>query len=1079
MHVIFISACQKRAIRRSRAILDSYALRAGERCWMSPMTTEGLQEVRAALARSATRQTSVACYQNDGRRRMKLLWIMGARGRFGPEGHFPAGYRRITTPVRVSEWVRHAGLAARLAGLLHDLGKYSLKFQEKLRGKAELADAVRHEWISLKLWQAVRSGMDWKTAWANVYTKRLEMFIGEREICNASRYGLASAQECVDALVSTHHGLFSSRLPCPEGRLVRENLPCPPDDALFTPWSEPEGSFWELAQRLDKRLSAAAVGMAGEAWIPYWRSVFLYARAALVFADHTVSALECPPNKDTSPAFANTHVAPDGRRLNQRLAEHLSRVSEKAADLVWRMANLVERPEASLTGLQPCSLEAVLRPADPESRFAWQNTAADALAEAREAYPTSGALVFNMAGTGSGKTRMNVRAACVLSRSDAPRFSIALNLRSLTLQTGRALQCQLGLSDSDLATVIGDDVTRKLFNASNIKEKENIAAPWSDDDGNPAETEALTSGGNWPLPAWLESFFPKPQERRIVGAPLLVSTIDYLIAAGEPHRQGHHVKALLRLMSADLVLDEIDSYDPESLVAVLRLVQWCAFFGRNVICSSATLSRPVAQAVEAAYASGAEMARALRHGKSACTDEEKPRSEAKTLYVLAFIDDALPPLIKAVPHVPEKGRAERAAALLALYDSRVSAQLEAIAALPVYRHAELLPMAEESVGTWMGAVTAGVQKLHARHALTDARSGVAYSFGLVRVANIATAVDVARHLAKELPQARVACYHANDWHIARFHKEKRLDFLLSRAEGDRHIVADHEIRAFLDEAVHEERPDVPFIVVATPVEEVGRDHDFDWAVLDVSSAQSLVQAAGRVNRHRLRPCGDAPNIAVPQFNWRHCRNSDRGEPRAPAFCWPGYEGKDKERYSIHDLAQILPWREGRLVITADVRLGEDCRLARRDDKAIAKRLFPYFGPETGEYSFVAEHSPAALLSEWVYNETPLRNRTGRTEMWRLGHDVERLGDVYEAFVYQGERRGTGGQWVERDERSFREVDALPNAWLWLDAETMRAQCEAVGVDEERALSAELVSYSDTDRWEYDKGFGIVRRPAAE
>lgn len=43
----------------------------------------------------------------------------------------------------------------------------------------------------------------------------------------------------------------------------------------------------------------------------------------------------------------------------------------------------------------------------------------------------------------------------------------------------------------------------------------------------------------------------------------------------------------------------------------------------------------------------------------------------------------------------------------------------------------------------------------------------------------------------------------------------------------------------------------------------------------------------------------------------------------------------------------------------------------------------------------------------------------------------------------------------------------------------RAQCEAVGVDEERALSAELVSYSDTDRWEYDKGFGIVRRPAAE
>ncbi len=44
MHVIFISACQKRAIRRSHAILDSYDMRAGEHCWISPMTTEGLQK---------------------------------------------------------------------------------------------------------------------------------------------------------------------------------------------------------------------------------------------------------------------------------------------------------------------------------------------------------------------------------------------------------------------------------------------------------------------------------------------------------------------------------------------------------------------------------------------------------------------------------------------------------------------------------------------------------------------------------------------------------------------------------------------------------------------------------------------------------------------------------------------------------------------------------------------------------------------------------------------------------------------------------------------------------------------------
>lgn len=1075
MHVIFISACQKRAIRRSRAILDSYALRAGDRCWMSPMTVEGLEEVRAALARSATRQTAVACYRNDGRRRMKLLWIVGSRGRFGPEGHFPVGRRRVAEPLGAPGWVRRAGLAARLAGLLHDLGKYSRKFQDKLRGKVDVADAVRHEWTSLRLWQAERSGADWEAAWKGIVPTPPAVFIGEREIRNASAYGLASAPECVDALVATHHGLFSSELPCLEGRLVRSPLPDPSRDPLFIPWSEPDPAFWERARRLHARLDFVTEGMAGKAWIPYWRAVFVYARAALVFADHTVSALECAPGGDAASAFANTCASPDGRRLNQPLADHLLRVSERAADVVWRIAGLAERPDASLCGLQPCSLEAVLCPAAPGSRFAWQNTAAEALSEAREAYPESGVLVFNMAGTGSGKTRMNVRAACALSRCPAPRISIALNLRSLTLQTGRALERQLGLSDGDLATVIGDAVTRKLFEASGAD-----GGAWSDEDGNPAEPEALTSGGVWPLPAWLESFFPKAQERRILGAPLLVSTIDYLIAAGEPHRQGHHVKALLRMMSADIVIDEVDGYDPAPLAAVLRLVQLGGLFGRNVVCSTATLSRPVARAVEAAYASGAEMARSLRRGGKNDSGAE-PEGGKPPLYVLAFLDDALPPLVKPMPAVPET---ERSGALLDLYDARVADQLEAVGRAPVYRLAELLPLAEQTPKAWMEAVIAGARNLHARHALTDARSGVAYSFGLVRVANIRTAVDTARRLAGALPHARVACYHANDWRIARFHKERRLDFLLSRAGGDGHILSDPEIRSLLDEAAREGRSDVPFIVVATPVEEVGRDHDFDWAVIDISSAQSLVQTAGRVNRHRLRPCGDAPNIAVPQFNWRHCYNQYKckdDQPK-PAFCWPGYEGGDvKDRYLIHDLAQILPWREGRFAVTAAVRLGDDCRLAKRDDRAIAKRLFRSFGPENNEEPpvFIADGTASKLLAQGIYDKTPLRDRAGRPEMWRLGRDPESLEDIHETFVYQGERRGAGGQWVERDERSFRVAEAMPNAWLWLDGEAMRAQCEAVGVDAERALAAELVAYDDKRLWEYDRGFGIARRSPTE
>ena len=40
MHVILICASEKRAIARTAAVLDAYALRIGDHTWQSPMTVE-------------------------------------------------------------------------------------------------------------------------------------------------------------------------------------------------------------------------------------------------------------------------------------------------------------------------------------------------------------------------------------------------------------------------------------------------------------------------------------------------------------------------------------------------------------------------------------------------------------------------------------------------------------------------------------------------------------------------------------------------------------------------------------------------------------------------------------------------------------------------------------------------------------------------------------------------------------------------------------------------------------------------------------------------------------------------------
>ena len=160
MHILLISQCEKKAIKRTNEVLDSYALRVGSRAWASPITLEGLQELHSALRNKATRQTAVACYQNDGRHSMKLLWIVGSRKAFNKDGIVPVKIRQenkikdIFTPT----WLRYACLLAKLAGYVHDIGKNSLYFQSKLRNASFAADSARHELISLGLFRGIIEG---------------------------------------------------------------------------------------------------------------------------------------------------------------------------------------------------------------------------------------------------------------------------------------------------------------------------------------------------------------------------------------------------------------------------------------------------------------------------------------------------------------------------------------------------------------------------------------------------------------------------------------------------------------------------------------------------------------------------------------------------------------------------------------------------------------------------------------------------------------------------------------------------------------------------------------------------------
>ena len=57
-------------------------------------------------------------------------------------------------------------------------------------------------------------------------------------------------------------------------------------------------------------------------------------------------------------------------------------------------------------------------------------------------------------------------------------------------------------------------------------------------------------------------------------------------------------------------------------------------------------------------------------------------------------------------------------------------------------------------------------------------------------------------------------------------------------------------------------------------------------VIEPSSAHSIVQTAGRINRHRLREVSQ-PNVAILQHNRRWLN----GKPGEPCFVWPGLESE--------------------------------------------------------------------------------------------------------------------------------------------------------------------------------------------
>lgn len=164
----------------------------------------------------------------------------------------------------------------------------------------------------------------------------------------------------------------------------------------------------------------------------------------------------------------------------------------------------------------------------------------------------------------------------------------------MTLQTGDAYRHDLGLSNDELAVLIGSKAIQELHQQQNAL-KNDVSHDELAQIGSESLEQLLDNEldyADMPQADFMDVLFPSHQAQRnkaFLYKPVLACTIDHMMAATETKRGGKYILPSLRLSSSDLVIDEVDDFGGQDLIAIARLIHLSAMLGRKVMISSATI----------------------------------------------------------------------------------------------------------------------------------------------------------------------------------------------------------------------------------------------------------------------------------------------------------------------------------------------------------------------------------------------------------------------------------------------------------------------------------------------------------
>ncbi len=1095
MIVTFVSQCEKKALLKTRRVLDAYANRIGNNVWQTIITEEGLQMVKKLLRSSASKNSAISCHWIRSRRRTDLLWVVGNRQKFNAEGHVPVNFTEseISEFMDSEKWQNLAIVqdAVTIAGLFHDFGKSTVLFQAKLKGNGKSNhEPIRHEWVSLRIFQAFvgsKTDEQWLNSLAEIDKNHQDTLFkdGVDVGKNNPLANLPPLAQLIGWLILSHHKL--PFVPTWKKNLCAQTTLHELRAKKVTPraaWFETElhvhwNSYHFKDENTQEFLSNNWVFHADG--LPYKSAKWRYramkaadkallnlkqiedqnvlhddlftshlARMALMLADHYYSAQEEVNPEWQSPhyaVFANTNRKTG--ELKQQLDEHLIGVAKSAFKIVQALPRL----ESSLLSLQNNSFLSSTK--IKNEKFAWQILAQKEAKKLSETSAQQGFFGINMASTGTGKTLANAKIMYALAdEKEDSRFTVALGLRTLTLQTGREYRKQLALTDEQLAIAVGGTASKILFeNEQNKHYAEEIFGSGSEsaedflDSG--IQLDYDLSGVEHALYEWTRH---NVRIEKLLQAPVLVCTIDHLIPATDGTKGGKQIGPMLRLLTSDLIIDEPDDFGLEDLPALCRLVYWAGMLGSRVLLSTATMPPDLAFAAFQAYQNGwAQYAKANVvnwNQKINCAwFDERTKSGALSQEIQDF---------KVFKSEHEKYVAKR---------------IEYLAASAVVKHkGKILENTQETddvYNDFSKTILQGALALHQHnHVQIDCKK---ISIGLVRMANINPLVAVAKALSQQLlpPDTHIhlCVYHSRYPLAVRSYLENQLDRALNRKENwppndIKKLVQDTQARQQI------------FIVLASPVAEVGRDHDYDWAIIEPSSMRSIIQIAGRVLRHRdIQPKQE--NVFLINQNMKQLKGRDL------CFSQPGFEvekmGLKLHKHQLNEVLQDKQYQHinaiERVVQPKDKHLEN---LVALEHKALLTQLF-------------TDTSSASLWwkeqAHWcgvLQHFQPFRKSKKDESLYLLVNDNGLLWQWKNEDVFPPKLGTLAGAGIEIQEES---IDLAPGISFWFDLnpeaiyEALAADLKTDAEDISRRFGElRLISYesNDINQYQYSTNLGVYQ-----